>query len=364
MNQMPSHIRPHFSKNAPPKELGLEDIVILTYRLKGGGTDEKRALFEWSESQPFMAMESCTRQVLLGFASTMDLTHVHALAARENSGVDVLRGRDAYNFALKLVTGLLSTDRNDTQIKGQFFSQFDAFKEKHGKTLANPLNRILNSMRSDCKQLQRGFTNNIIIPRQAQIARQLLDLPAKASLALAFAMKDRELPDAVTEIMSTFGSRSSGNVDTIFFCPTKRADKMPMERAVAEAAKRLSLKSKAAVMSDDTLGAIMVATNGFITLDPMGTPFDDRMRAIIEGEPTVIERMVHMGHNRNAVRGVSTPEWLTIKHSMPGAYYLAEEIHGQYDAAIETNKRIRAAAEARIGELIHSRYAAVAPAPR
>lgn len=207
MNFLPDQVTPHFDSAAPVQELGLEDIALIMFRTKGGGTEEKRALLEWSRKQPLMAMESCTRHVLLGFGSTMDLTMAETIAKRSNSGVDVMRGREAYSFVLRLVTGMLSTDRNDTQIKGQFFSTFDKFKEENGAHLGNALNRILNSMRSDSKRLQRDFTNNIIIPKHAQIARQLLDLPKKASLAVMCTLKNEQLPDTAVEIMSVFGSR-------------------------------------------------------------------------------------------------------------------------------------------------------------
>ncbi len=148
-----------------------ENLVVINFRSKNLSEE----LSDWRDGNPVAIAESCSRQVWYG--------HKDIFTDFSFEGVNVLEGSDAYAFLLKLLVGLDSDKKGETEIKGQFYSCWNAFKEQNPST-AKTLRPVLQHLKADSRAIQNGILSSYKLLEPMLIARDLSGYEEGSSVLL------------------------------------------------------------------------------------------------------------------------------------------------------------------------------------
>lgn len=350
-------MREAFSKSKD-SHLTMDDLALVTYRLKKQKAKLNATFHDWCQTQPLMSMESCARQVLLGFASTVDIAYAEQFATDNPEGeIEILKGRDAYLFALKLVCGLLTRDAADTHVKNQFFSQFDDFQNAHGKTLGAPLNRVLSDLRKDAKRIHKEHLQELVVPNTAPLLRRMIGEDIKTNtLVIACEMRNRKLPDIAERILSTFGTNGKNKFREIVILPIGPYERPLMKSIIAAEVRRLSVTSMVNLLQPDCVEEAFATSNVFMTAVPMGTRFDQSLEALVMHEGCADQTLFHLGRNPGFEREkISTNSWLSTQNNSDSRLFLIEDIQDRVQTCKDRNNVIFDEAVAKAIELASCR---------
>lgn len=143
------------------------------------------ALTRWRLDHPVMMAESCARQVWVctpeTAASLPDLPRGNAFQK--------MSGQAAYHFLLRLLTGMDSQKKGETNINGQFFQGWEKFLSDH-PVASRGLSHVIQDVKTDARHV-----SNIILSqhkvRRHEIAARDLSGQSKGETALIIASEGR-----------------------------------------------------------------------------------------------------------------------------------------------------------------------------
>lgn len=147
------------------KAAAVDDLVIANFQTK----HMDPSIRSWKEAHPVLDAMSCDRQIWLGTRS--DFADFPFPDGRGQE-ITVLKGKDAYNFMLLLLTGLRSKNDAETNIKGQVLAAWKNFEKDH-PAKARELNMAMDMLNADSRNVASQITVGIQPTCEALIAKNL-----------------------------------------------------------------------------------------------------------------------------------------------------------------------------------------------
>jgi len=138
--------------------------------------------FKFAAQDCFKA-ESCSRLLLAGPQQEMDA--LESLAKKEDEYIRAnLLGKDAYNYLLRVATGLESQKIGEPQILGQVQSRWHSFYKDH-EFKSPSIQRIMQNLITDAKAIRTHILSHLKSPGIFPILRDVLSLSGDERVLLA-----------------------------------------------------------------------------------------------------------------------------------------------------------------------------------
>lgn len=344
------------------------DLILFKLGLGREVPESRRVLFDQCAAQPWTRLESCARQVFFGLASDVD-TGMLTPHLDPDNGVELLRGKDAYTFALQLITGLLSDRVDETHVVDQIAEKYAAFKDAHPHAAAR-LDPFFTQLRSDGRQIRAGVLDEIRAPRSHLIARELTGgLHKEAILAVVVHAKGGvKMDDTARGVITAFGNRRANRVAKIVCMAPEEDQVEALKYCIRRNRQSLKWESDFEVVGPSCMAETLFESDAFITTAPMGSAFDELLRAAWQEDTRKPGSMlVHLGEGE-IPQTKSTAPWLELQAQIGRGIFLTEDVAALREARDRKNKELQAQAQGLLTSLVDRRMAkaerSALPAPR
>ena len=248
----------------------IRHLKVVNIPKKMSFTDGKNAECAGEESvffasQPCFRLETCQRVILLGRAGGPEQHGVGAEAAfaKKDSGVaEVYVGWQAYDFLLKLLTGLESRVFAETEVFGQFRAAWE-----RGLALGSPLVKWLTptieKLFSDVKLIRSDYLQGIGGSSYASLSKRLLTCDVGSS--------PRLLVVGAGELARSF--LGVYRADSLFVW-NRDAERFAEWRALAEVKRRFELPHFLDANHKELEDAWMTKAQAVVVTIPAGSEWD------------------------------------------------------------------------------------------
>jgi glutamyl-tRNAGlu reductase-like protein/shikimate/quinate 5-dehydrogenase len=125
-------------------------------------------------SDEHFCIETCLRRLLIAHAGDLLLM---SATATEQTGVDRLRGIDAYDLLLRIATGLESEVPGESEVFGQFKQSWQAFRTSHPEA-SRKLDPLMRKLFEDVKEIRSRHLTGLGAATYGSLVRALLGADA------------------------------------------------------------------------------------------------------------------------------------------------------------------------------------------
>lgn len=285
-----------YSRRMAPEE----KLVVVNFRTK----NTFPALNEWRERNAVAVAESCARQVWFGTAETFA-----DFPRTDRPGINILHGADAYAFLVKLMTGMDSPKKGETNIKGQFFAQWDAFKEQEPQA-GKELEPVLQHLKADSRSIQNQILSGHKMHEHGLAARDLSGLKKGATVLLVGHLsRHGNIGEYGEKVVRSINNRSHQAERIIVTHPDRKVAKQIMAELKLLKDKKIIRCPVEEVSFEDLPIAMELADYSFVDM-PMGenTSADEYIINVWQSRENKENTLIHMRGNP-ACRGYSDPIW-------------------------------------------------------
>lgn len=350
--------------NFREKPAGIEDLTVVNFRTKLMSA----AICAWKEATPVAMAESCARQIWFGEKSDFvnfprPQTPKGAIPTGAQPQFELYEGREAYEFLLKLVTGLDSVREGETNIAGQFYPGWTNYQQQYPHK-AQRLETVIQYLRADSGLIRSEIVSGIKPKRHELAARTLSRQEAGDHALVIGSLNDNNVLSNFTDgIVKVLANNRPGRVSQITVTHPDHAVTGELLHQVAMLNKNGFLKAHiTAVDFTELQDAFESCDCAFIDLP---------MRALPDADVTIVDAWNRHAHPTNTLthlrgdpanRALSSAEWASagLKN-----YISPEDIRTEMTRIGENNLRLRNkalevitfCADLRLAKLLPSRNA-------
>lgn len=302
-----------------------QDFVVLNLKT----TKIPSIVMEWWRTQSNVATaESCARQVWFG---------TQYLFAKCPDKADLIYGEDAYAFMLRLMTGMESAKKGETEIKRQILDGWRDYKGEQGAMVPVILETVMQHLQADSRFVKELALNGHKQNEHCLVSRQMSTYQ-RGSAALVVGDLNRsgnlsEYTDRTLRALNNRNRRSSG----VFLTHPSQEVREQMRKELDRLKKEGILKTVVDVHPfEDLPQFVEIASATFIDL-PMGKnpEADAFIQSVWSNRVKQESSLVHL-RGKPELRGMSSSEWAELM-SDP-SYISPEDIYKERGIRSRNNK--------------------------
>lgn len=313
----------------PAKPVYVHDFVVVNFNSKHL-SPEVRA---WKESAKAIAAESCSRQVWYGLKEDFV-----GFPDKERPGINFFEGKQAYDFMLRLYSGLESVRLLEDSIKGQICGSWESQRDL-SPAKQKAIDTIMQHIKADHRFVNAAVLRNYQ-PYRHEISARDLSGQKKSDVALIVGSVNRhnhagQFTDGIARVI---GNKRPGRVSQIIVThPDSRALNI-IHDALSRLKTRGIVDCRIVRMPFEDLGKSMeVSDRVFVDL-PMGSIPDAEEEIALHWMSRMRQDniLVHMRGNPQ-LQGGSTELW---QQADLDNYIAPEDIRADMIARGRANKAV------------------------